>query len=221
MVRLLVLILSLAFATGCSRSVPENSFSSVSIQVPKGLNKIGSLAAMPPNQKACYGVNVSGPGIPSSRGNTCSPYTGIVGGFAEPGAVLETSVPKGRDRKIELLAYLQPVGQNLPCPKLGKSMSATQATSTFVVGTVYNVDMSSDITVVEITADFPGLTNHIAQQQSLPLTCGPNDGQNRPGFHVSGGMATASDGVYRMISRTGRPAGQQTASGGGFRMVTK
>lgn len=221
MVRLLVLILSASFVIGCSRSVPESSFSSVSIQVPKGLNKIGSLAAMPSNQKACYGVNVTGPGIPNSRGNTCSPNTGIIGGFAEPGAVLETSVPKGRDRKIELFAYLQPVGQNLPCPKFGKSMSVSQTTNTFVVGTVYNVDMSGDVTVVEITADFPGLTNHIAQQQSLALNCGTSDGQNRPGFHVSGGAQTASGGGFRMISRAGRPTGQQSASGGGFRIETR
>lgn len=222
MVRLLMMTSLSIFALGCTRPMSESSFSTVSIQMPKGLNKLGALAAMPGDRKACYGVNVTGPNIPTKKGNSCSPVTGVIVGFAEPGAVMEAQVPKGRDRKIELLAYLQDVGQNIPCPLFGAAMTVKQVTNTYAVGTVYNVDMSGDITVVEITADFPGTANHIAQQQSLPLTCGSlADGQNRPGFHISGGMETASGGGFRMISRTGRPAGRQTASGGGFRIVTE
>ncbi len=221
MVRLLVLTSFSIIALGCSRPISESSFSTVSIQMPKGLNKLGALAAMPGDRKACYGINVTGPNIPTRKGNICSPVTGIIAGFAEPGAVLETQVPKGRDRKIELLAFLQDVGQNIPCPLFGAAMSVKQITNTYSVATVFNVDMSGDVTVVEMTADFPGTSNHIAQQQSLPLSCGSADGPNIPGFHVSAGSETATGGGFRMVSRTGRPAGRQTASGGGFRMVTQ
>lgn len=222
MVRLLVLTLSITFAFGCTRSMDEKSMSSISIKVPNALHKVGSLAAMPTDRKACWGINVTGSNIPTRKGNSCSPVTGIIGGFVEPGGVIEAEVPKGRSRKIELFAYLLPAGDTSACPAFGIAMTTAQTTSTYTVAVANGVDMVNDVTVVEMTADFPGLSNHIAQTQALPLTCGAlADTPNTPGFHVSGGAETASGAGMRMVLRTGRPVGRQEASGGGIRLVTE
>ncbi len=226
MVRLLVLTLSIFIVLGCSRPMDEKSHSSISIQVPNALNKVGAMAAIPSDRKACYGVNVTGPNIPTKKGNSCSPVTGIIAGFAEPGATIEAQVPKGKNRVVELLVYLLPSGDTSSCPAFGVAMTTAQTTNTFSVAKVYNIDMLNDVTVVEVTADFPGLTNHIAQQQALPLTCGAlADAPNTPGFHVSGGAETATGVGMRMKIRTGRPVGGEMASAGTFpnmiRLVTK
>ncbi len=182
---------------------------------------VGSMAALPSDRKACYAVSVTGPGITMSPSHICAPPTGLRAGFVEPGAMIEMQVPKGKDRKIELFAFLQSPGQDLPCPVFAAIIPPSQLTSIYKIGSAFPVDTSNDVTVVEITADFPGLSNHLAQQLSLPMACTAQPGQqNPPGFSVTLGRQIATGGGIKLIGGAGRPS-RGRASGGGIQLVTE
>lgn len=182
------------------------------------------MSVLPSGRKACFGINVTGQGLDSetSKGNVCSPTTGVIKGFVEAGQYLEVEVKKGKNRKIELLAYLQAPGANNSCPTLAKAMSVGQTTNTYIVGTATNIDMSSSVVEVAIDVNFPGESQTIATVLALPVNCGVlAEGQNRAGFHVSAGAETATGGGMRLISTVGRAAPAQVATGGNIRLVTE
>ncbi|MGE4132929.1 MAG: hypothetical protein AB7F86_14910 [Bdellovibrionales bacterium] len=218
-------ILIAVLTAGCSRKI-KSDISKISIRAPKSLNAanktggVGAMAAMPSDRKACYAVSVTGSSIPSDRGNICNPTTGLRAGFVEPGGLIQLEVPRGPARKIELLAFLQPTGQNNPCPPFNAALTDSQLQNTFIVGTADNVDMSSDVVDVTIDASFPGLTQHIAQVLALPLTCSAAVGDNPPGFHVSAGEMTATGTGLILKGRVGR-AVANVASGGGITLKAK
>lgn len=217
----------LVICLGCQRDIAKSG-STLTIQAPQALNSmnksggVGALAAMPTNRKACYGVNVSGPGIFSHQTDSCSLMVGMMAGFIEPGEMIELKVPKGEGRRVELYAYLQDPGQNLPCPEFTKSLTPMQVTHIFQVGLATGVNNSGEKTEVEIVASFPGVTNYLAQQLAMPATCssGVVVNVNRPGFQVSSGQRVATGGTVKLIGRLGR-AGPGTTTGGGIRLMTK
>lgn len=237
MERLRIMILIGAFcALGCQRDMSGGK-SSITIRVPEAHNKlsktggVGAMAAMPSNRKACYGINVTGPGIPINSAS-CGPQSGILAGFVEPGATVEVSVPKGEGRTIELYAYLQNVGDNLPCPALGASLPAAHLLNTYSVGTATNVAMTAESTVVYIDASFPGVTNHLASTLSLPSTCTAGaspTGPNKAGFQVaaSAGMSwtqgqTPATAPVRLLARVGSNIPKvQLQSGSGVKLKVK
>ncbi len=194
------------------------------------------MAAMPANQKACYGVVVTGAGIPQPPANACLPPLGLHAGFAEPGGTLELEVPRGSNRKIELYAYIQNVGQNIPCPAFLIGLAPAEITKTYLVGTANNIDMSAETTVVDIAASFPGVANHIASQLAMPAACtgggggggGGVAGGSPPGFHVSSGSGmtieqgqTAVTG-HKLIGRVGKAVPEQVlTSGDGHKLIVK
>ena len=105
------LILGFIFGVGCQRSSSDSDLVSIRVQAPE-LNssnqKAGeaALQSVPANRKACFAVVVGGAGISQSAGDSCSPVLGVFAGFAESGALLEISVPKGLARKFELFMLL-------------------------------------------------------------------------------------------------------------------
>ncbi len=224
--KLILLILSAVFALGCQRQI-SGSRSSISIQVPKAantLNKaggVGAMSAMPSDRKACYGVVVSGGGL-EDHSATCGPKGSLFLGFVEPGQVITADIDKGKGRTVELFAYLESVGQNDPCPQFGANLSAQQAINTFRVGTASNIDMTAETTEVTITASFPGTSNHIAQELSLPASCsGVTAGGNPPGFSISSGRSSATGTGYTLIGRFGKPLAGQAATGTGFKLISR
>lgn len=150
---------------GCTRA--KSNSSHVTFQIPMQ----GSLAAMPTDRTACYGINITGAG--PANVNSCSPSTGIIAGFAEAGQTIEASVPKGNTVAVELYLYLKPVGASAPCPTLLPVFAGDQLADTYLVGTASNIPIKDDETEVDIVANFPGLTQNIAQQLSLPTSCQP------------------------------------------------
>ena len=215
--RLWLLISGSMILLGCQRQVEKTS-STITIQIPE---KMSAMAAMPANRKACYGVNVTALDLPTSPANACAPPTSLRGGFVAAGSSIEMAVPKGLNRKVELFAYLQGIGQNLPCPLFGATLSATHLLNTYVVASATGVDMMNDVTVVELTADYPGDSNHIAQQFSLPASCTASvGGSGSPRFYVSVDQRVATGGGIKLLGGVGRPA-RGVASGGGIKLVTE
>ena len=228
MERLLVLILISSFVTlGCQRDKAGGS-STITIQVPRALNTdnktggVGAMGALPSDRKVCYGVNVSGPGITVQPANACSPPPSIRAGFVEPGTEVSVSVPKGSGRVVELFAFLGEPGQTAPCPAFSPSLSPTQILRTYKIGTASNIDISAEVTVVEITADFPGLSNNIAQQLSLPASCTAGGGQNNaPGFNTSSGRGIATNGTMKLYGGFGKPSPGRRATNGTMTLSTE
>lgn len=224
--KLILLILSTLFALGCQRQI-SGTRSSISIQVPKSANMnsktggVGAMAAMPSDRKACYGVVISGGGL-DDRSATCGPKGSLFLGFVEPGQVITADVEKGKNRTVELFAFLEGVGQNDPCPQFAPSLSAQQAINTFKVGKADFVDMTADTTEVTITASFPGVANHVAQELSLPASCaGSTASSNPPGFSVSSGRSIATGTGYTLKGGFGKPLAGQVATGTGFKLISR
>jgi len=223
-----------AFVTaGCKRSPVDGSSSVIRIQAPhsfgKGVNQSLS-GGMPTDRKACYGVIVNGSGIAVATANSCSLTSGIVAGFAEPGAQLAVEVPKGPSRTIDLYAFLQDVGQDLPCSTFSASLSATQLLKTYKIGSATNINMFDNEVVVEITASFPGLSQNIAVQNSMSVSCTNIAGGSvaKPPFHVSAGAGlaiqqgqTLATG-YSIKARLGMGAPtRETSSVSGYKIKVK
>jgi hypothetical protein len=224
--RLILLILSALFALGCQRQI-KGTRSSISIQVPKSANAqgktggVGAMAAMPSDRKACYGVVISGGGL-DDKSATCGPKGSLFLGFVEPGQVITADVEKGKNRTVELFAFLESVGQNDPCPQFAPNLSAQQAVNTFKVGKADFVDMTSDTTEVTIIASFPGVGNHLAQELSLPVSCTATAGGTNPlGFSISAGRGLATGAGMKLLGRFGKPVAGQVATGSGMKLISR
>lgn len=203
---------------GCSRQPAANKNKSIlAIKAPQ--SKVGSLAAMPAGRKACYGVSVSGPGITFNPALSCSPSTGIVAGFVESGQNIEVSdVPQGAGRKIDLYLFLQLTGEDNPCPQMGAYFSASQLPQVYHLGSVDNVTLDQEVQQVEITAVFPGETQNLAVQQTLPSSCLASTTPSAPipGFNISAGSGVATGTGLKLFGRIGKPYAKGVATGGGF-----
>jgi len=219
MERWLVLILiCVSFSLGCSRQVEQGGRSVITIRVPSAKNTfnksggVGAMSAMPSDRKACYGINVTGPGI-QGPSNMCHPSAGIMAGFVEPGVEVSVEVPKGPNRTIELVAYLQNTGDNLPCPGYSPNMPPARLAATYKVGSAVT-DVTGPTTEVTITADFPGLANTVASQLSLPASCtvAATPTNNTPGFDVLSGGGFANAGTINLSARIGavKPGSEAT-----------
>jgi|FLYM01.1.fsa_nt_gi hypothetical protein len=217
--RITYFILSV-FLLGCDRPINEGH-SKITISAPEKLAS-QSLSSLPANRKACFGVNVTGPGITPQPGNSCSPTSGVLAGFVELGKVIEASVPKGINRKIELFVFLQAENQNLPCPKLLSSLSATQLLNTYLVAKVENLEINAPTVSVDMTMQFPGEAQHLAAQLSLPATCTALAGSNNPpGFGVTSARASASAAGINLHGRVGTVRDNQVLTGSGVKLYVR
>jgi hypothetical protein len=213
---LLLLSFSLVML-GCQREAVKKS--SVTLQMPKA-EKLSALSSWPSDRKACFGVNVSAIDIKPNV-SSCSPDTGITGGYVEAGATLEIPVPLGKSRKFDLYLYLQPVGQNNPCPTMGLNLAGANLINTYLIGTA-TADISQD-TAVAIDASFPGLSQNIAAANSMPSSCtaGSTPAQSDPNFHVNSGSGIATGSGYILKGKIGASVSGQTLTGTGYKLKVK
>lgn len=208
---------------GCSRPL-TGDLSKISIQLPseQHLGKVGALSALPANRKACFGINVTGQGIPSDAANSCSPNTGVLAGFVEPGQVIEAKVPKGPSRTIRLYVFLQEVGQNIACPTFAKTLTPTQLLNTYLVGTKENIDLEAPEVTVSITMSFPGLSQNLAQQMSLPNTCTSGSSQTSLlGFGVTTSAGSSAGTGVKLKAKIGTTKDGQTLTGTGVKLYVR
>lgn len=119
------------------------------------------------SSKFCYFLNITGPDIHASAGS-CAPPQGINKGFIPPSTTVEFTLDKGTDRIVELFGYVAPVGE--ACDP-GKSLGAVPLNRLFRMARKVGIDMSGDQTVVDLTSQFPGITQHFGIQGSLPVAC--------------------------------------------------
>lgn len=211
----LLIPLTLIFS-GCTRAGKSGSSSSLIIQTPhrQQLSKSGlnAFVALPTDRRLCYGVSIKGVGIDGFAGSSCAPATGIVGGFIEEGQALEVFVPRGENRTVELYLYAMPVGSTASCPEMAQNLQGEGLKSTYLIGSKTGVSLLNDVETVEIVVDFPGLANTLASQLNVPASCTPGLTPNKKGFHVSVAAGTASNAIYQLRGRIGRPQSGTTAT---------
>lgn len=206
---------------GCTRA-QDKGLSTITIQAPK-LSQSAKLGVgaytLPANRKACYGVNITASDI-DSYATSCLSNIGIVAGFVEPGGTLEASVPMGSERKIQLILYLQAVGENGPCPVMGQIISSNNFSNTYVVGTASGLNLKNDVEKVAITTSFPGEANNIAKQLSLPASCIPGNPINMGrAASVLAAQGTIKNATYRLTGNVGRAFAASTDStGAGYKI---
>lgn len=215
--RLALVMILVCFLSACDRA--KNPQSKLVIQTPTNeqllKSQVSTYSTIPSGRKKCYGVNIYGPGIDTSS-NTCSPSMGVVSGFVEEGASLEAVVNRGSQRTIELYMLLLPAGSTEVCPKMGKILTSTQALSTYLVGTVQNIDLLNDTQTVTINVEFPGVKTPIAKKFSANASCGLQVPTGKIGWHVSSGHGVAQSSQFILKAQIGRPTSGSTSSGGSF-----
>lgn len=214
--RYLLLVSLCVILWGCQREVQKKS--SLVLRMPKAEKLSGLSTPWPTDRKACFAVNVTATDI-SAKYPSCSPITGITGGYLEGDQTLEVNVPLGKNRKIDLYLYLQPTGQNNPCPNLGSSFAGNNLSHTYLIGTTTS-DIVNPVETVNITATFPGLSQNIAQVNSMPTSCtaGSAPPPGNPNFHVSTSAGTATGTGYKLKSKIGTQVSGNTMTGTGFKL---
>lgn len=151
-----------ALLCGCTRPASELT-STVTIQPPRSgfFDRVSSqaLTGLPAGKKACFGVEVSGPGVPQvSAGSSCV-QLGIFAGFTE-GESLSLEVPRGAQRTFQLFLHLVDAAD--PCPDFQSGfMTSANAQKTYLAGSATGVTIEKTEETVGISASFPGEANHL------------------------------------------------------------
>lgn len=202
---------------GCQRKV-DQSRSSIIIKAPNTQSKVGAFAALPANRKACFGVSVSGPGIIGSA-DSCTVQTGVIGGFVESGKNIELSVERGSQRKIQLFLYLLPENSIDSCPVVTGQIPKSYLSALYLVGSVENLELTQDTQTVEIIYDFPGISQTLASQLTLPTSCGVGPTTGSGNYSVSMDERVVSNANHTLRARVGKPIPGKVSTGGGYTLI--
>ncbi len=211
--RILIFGIFVLAAAGCAREVSNTS----KIRLEAPANQAGSMAAIPINQKPCYGVSVKGSNLGGGPVNSCSPDLGLIGGYASAGETLELEVAKGSGYTIDLYLYLKDIGDNSACPVFTRTFSANDLNHVYHVGTAAGVNLSKDEEVVTISSFFPGVGATIAGNYASNCS---NVSSASNVFRISSGSGLVSGASYKVRGRIGSVQGGQVLSGGGYKIVT-
>ncbi len=211
-------ILIIPFLLSCTRQVKDTS--NVSIQTPNSSSGIGTFAAMPASRKACYLVNITGPGI-SSGANSCHPQLGAAAGSVTLNQTLSLDVSKGINRTVDLYAYLQNVGEDLPCPTATEFFSAARLQNIYLVAQKTNVTLASSTEVISLTLNYPGDANTIVVQNSYSASCYALNTANPYGFQISTSKGLSTGAGTKLYGRVGRPSTGAILTGTGIQLRVK
>jgi hypothetical protein len=198
--RFIGLALLAAAFTGCTVAKDPNS-SKVVIQLPTQAavaSATGKMAAFPSDKIICFGVSVTGEGISESRPNSCSPSVGKFDGFKAGGA-LSIEVPKGQGRIVRVFGYLADRASQEACPAWTTAMESPKYKRVYPIGTTTGVDTSKEETEVQITVDFPGLSQHVVAQSLAASDCTSGTSSLKTVLH-NGGRLTDSDGAEMLAN---------------------
>ncbi len=133
----------------------------------------GILAAMPTDQKVCYGLNLMAADVPVETG-TCSKTLGTYTGFVEEGGVLSLEVSKGTGRTFELYAVLVGLGESCPTWSSAFNANPENLGKLFLIGSAQNKTIQLAEEKIEIVYSFPGVDRSVASEQGA--TCADSAG---------------------------------------------
>lgn len=167
--------ISLYIALFSACSPPMSGNSKVSLQIPSlaelstkpGAEKIGVVDRS--WDKACFMVNVTGPGIPASASGTCGIAVGAFSGSAPAGSLLSVSVSKGQGRKFEVLAYFRRSLAEV-CPTQKSSLNDFELGRTALLG-VTTSTIAKEQDSVDVSIRLPAVDQTVVTQYYLPATC--------------------------------------------------
>lgn len=204
---------------GCSRKPME--LSKVSIEMPSVHGKVGALAALPVGRVACYGVSISGSGINSIPASTCAPALGATFGFVPAGGTLYAEVSKGTSRTFDVYLYLQPTGENNPCPNMGSAFANLSSQNLYNIGTLASVNLEKDVENITITTTYPGDANHLYAVNAYSSSCLPVVTAPRSGYQISSSMGVTTGTGYILQGRVGRVVNGPELTGTGYKLRLK
>jgi len=166
----LIIVMASALSVACTRGDKKDS-TKIRISAPQG--KLGALVAVPGDRKPCFAVNVTAEDITGYAGDSCSPATGVLAGFAESGAPIQAIVRSGSKRNVALLMLLKASGDTSACPVLGTKIEAADLEHTYLIGEATNLSLSGPSQEVTIDAVFPGVEQNLAVQLGYSPSCIP------------------------------------------------
>lgn len=170
----ILILLFVAMLVSCTRtSKPE--VSSLKFDFSKMNQKGSSLiptSALPNEVEVCYGVNVTASDIPEKI-LKCAPKLGSFAGFVSEAEELAVEVPFGKDREVQLYAFLPKKGSS--CARVssvdGESDSALNPSAIYLVGKISNVVFDQPETKLSVPVSFPGIGHSIYSDLKMDTSC--------------------------------------------------
>jgi len=170
--KIAVLILA-AMLMSCTRaSKPE--VSSLKFDFSK-INEKGSglipQSAIPSGSSVCYAVNVVASDIPGILRHQCSPHLGVFAGFIAEAETLSVEVPFGKDREVQLYAFLPKPGS--PCIGINGKEGGPKIDpqSVFLVGKLTNQIFDKAEITLPMPVNFPGTDHSIFADLRMGSSC--------------------------------------------------
>lgn len=164
-----ILLFSLIlFSISCTRT-PKAELSTLKFNFSK-IHQKGSgllpLSLFPTDTDVCYGVNITGADLPSTK-HTCGPTLGLAAGFVSPNSELSIEVPFGSNREVELYAYLPTSSES--CATL--TQTNLDPSATYLVGKLSDVTFDQLEVILPIPISFPGVAHSIFADLNMDESC--------------------------------------------------
>jgi hypothetical protein len=205
-----LLLITIGLFASCSREVdPALAGATLRFSVPSNSHsqKVGaqSVSTLFDQNKACFAIGLSGPGIPTNNSDTqCSRHTGRLSGMVRPantGAGSQNTIEFqnisfGSNREVVVYAYDIPPGMGA-CPVLSAdSFGSIPRDKIYIVGksgkfAIDRAEVVVDISIALPTSDYP-----ISSEWALPNDC--------PKYQALGAAPESPVG-FRAVTQTGGP----------------
>ena len=188
-IRVFAASLLAVIASSCSPQKGDRAL--VTLQVPKSApmtKSDASLASTVDLTLTCFGVNVTGPGMPANA-NGCGLSVGAASNMVLGGCQISLEVPRGSGRRVELFRYELPIGESA-CPAWTPANCSNRVLcSTLRSGQADGVNIDSGEATVEITLDL---------NTSTPVSTAPvcGAGQLLVVVHSDGRVTNGADGAF-------------------------
>lgn len=175
---LLLAVASVSILISCTRA-SKSEVSSLKFDFSKVSQKGGGIipqSAIPTGSEVCYGVNVIASDLPV-RNDRCAPKLGVFAGFISEAKELSVEVPFGKDREVQLYAYLPKAGST--CLDATQSNNGLDPKSIYLVGKLSNILFDQPEMTLAMPVSFPGVARSIYSELNMDSSC-LNSGSTPP-----------------------------------------
>lgn len=206
---------------GCRPKTEEKKSSKLSFVFPSGQelnssNKNTIASSGYDFSNGCYAVNITAADLPITTTGQCDLPIGVFQGFVPPGTSISVDVPRGKSRKLQILAY-QKVSVSDPCPTGRTNISDLALARLAQVGMVASFDAEAEEVTLHVKMTAP--TTTLAQQMAMPAACQPSNGlpSSFPPAKVASGYGIQTGGNFKAHSTVSGLNNEVLLQGGNYR----
>lgn len=126
------------------------------------------LTALPTGTEVCYGVNVLASDL-AVKNDKCAPTLGVFAGFIPEAKELSLEIPFGKDREVQLYAFLPKLGS--ACIDVNQGGDSLDPNSIYLVGKLSNLVFDQPEMSLAMPVSFPGVAHSIYSDLKMDSSC--------------------------------------------------